>query len=194
MVEINRPIFVKNLIAGFLVGASYCLFANVAKADPVDFNSDRASQFDFGPLKFESFNDATNPAGSSGNSRSGSDGGGSAPGSSGATGVTSSPPSRPYTAARSNRTGNQSVARTATQTCPLDRVFGGGKALPPTRLDSFVKNSGAMADLIYGDEGATNIPPYFGFDESHRLERGVHSGGLTTGHKSGLPDAWGWPQ
>jgi hypothetical protein len=79
------------------------------------------------------------------------------------------------------------------QTATLDKVFG-GRALPPTRLDSFVKSAAGNAELIYGDEGTTDIPPFFTFDESHRIERGVYSKDLTTGHKGDLPDAWGWPQ
>jgi len=104
---------------------------------------------------------------------------------------TASPPMRSF---NSMPTGKQIAAHLQTRTVPLDRVFGGGRALPPTRLDSFVKSAGGSADLIYGDEGTTDIPPFFVFDESHRIERGIHSSGLTTDHKSGLPDAWGWPQ
>lgn len=81
-----------------------------------------------------------------------------------------------------------------TRVATLDRIFGHGLPLPPTRLDSFVRNSAAQADLIYGDEGTTSIPPYFGFDESHRIETGMHSPGLTTGHRGSLPSAWGYPQ
>lgn len=65
--------------------------------------------------------------------------------------------------------------------------------LPKTTLDSFVSNAGAQAELIYGDEGTDSIPPYFGFDETHRIETGIYSPGLTTGHRSALPEAWGWP-
>jgi hypothetical protein len=66
--------------------------------------------------------------------------------------------------------------------------------LPPTMLDSFVYNAGGMAELIYGDEGTTDIPPYFVFDQSHRINTGisgVDAQGLTTGHGSVLPNAWG---
>ena len=70
------------------------------------------------------------------------------------------------------------------------------RSLPETRLDSFVKESG-YNDLIYGDEGTDTIPPYFTFTEAHRIERGIeasgNAGGLTTGHPSDAPDAWGWP-
>lgn len=66
--------------------------------------------------------------------------------------------------------------------------------LPPTRLSSFVRDSG-MNDAIYGDEGACGLPPYFGFHDGHRIERGLSgSGGLTTGHRSDAPSAWGYPQ
>ena len=66
--------------------------------------------------------------------------------------------------------------------------------LPPTMMDSFVYNAGGMAELIYGDEGTTDIPPYFVFDQSHRINTGisgVDAAGLTTGHGSVLPNAWG---
>ncbi len=77
---------------------------------------------------------------------------------------------------------------------PLDKVFGNGKRLPKTTLDSFVRNAGGSADQIYGDEGAGGLPPFFGFSSGHRIERGINSGQLTTGHRSNLPEAWGWPQ
>ncbi len=76
---------------------------------------------------------------------------------------------------------------------PLDRVFGGYKPLPPTVLDSFVNAAGGFADQIYGDEGTTGLPPFYGFDETHRIERGIVTPGLTTGHRSLLPEAWGYP-
>lgn len=81
-----------------------------------------------------------------------------------------------------------------TQAVPLDKVFGGGRRLPPTRLDSFVRSAGGSADQIYGDEGADGLPPFFGFSEGHYIGTGIHSGQLTTGHRSGLPSAWGYPQ
>jgi hypothetical protein len=65
--------------------------------------------------------------------------------------------------------------------------------LPPTSLDSFVANSG-YNDAIYGDEGTDGLPPYYGFDASHRINAGItgqSAAGLTTGHSSYLPDAWG---
>jgi hypothetical protein len=66
--------------------------------------------------------------------------------------------------------------------------------LPATNMDSFVYQAGGSADLIYGDEGVDDIPPYFEFDKSHRIAAGItgqRSAGLTTGHGSYLPDAWG---
>jgi hypothetical protein len=78
---------------------------------------------------------------------------------------------------------------------PLDKVYGGaGRSLPKTTLDSFVMQAGGSADQIYGDEGSEGPPPFFGFDESHYIGTGIQSGGLTTGHHSGLPSAWGYPQ
>ncbi len=98
------------------------------------------------------------------------------------------------TQSSAKKTANQhvrSLPRTASVT--LDRVFGGGRPLPATVLDSFVYAAAGSADQIYGDEGATDLPPFFGFDQSHRIERGITSVGLTTGHPSLLPEAWGWP-
>ncbi len=67
--------------------------------------------------------------------------------------------------------------------------------LPPTQLTSLVRDSG-MNDAIYGDEGTNGLPPYNGFDESHRIEAGMMGtgAGLTTGHRSDAPEAWGYPQ
>jgi hypothetical protein len=66
--------------------------------------------------------------------------------------------------------------------------------LPQTSLDSFVYEAGGMAELIYGDEGVDTIPPYFEFDQTHRINVGItgaRAQGLTTGHSSMLPNAWG---
>jgi hypothetical protein len=57
-----------------------------------------------------------------------------------------------------------------------------------------------MAEMIYGDEGVWDIPPFFGMNESHTIGIGIASpqvdpGGLSTGHGVGLgigPDA-GFP-
>jgi hypothetical protein len=102
----------------------------------------------------------------------------------------------------SQRTGQQLASRNGmgtlqlplTQMTQLDKVYGRGRGLPPTRLDSFVMNAAGSADMIYGDEGSEGIPPFFGFDDSHYIGTGIQSGGLTTGHRSGLPSAWGYPQ
>src|SRR5574337_2048480 len=45
--------------------------------------------------------------------------------------------------------------------------------LPPTSMDSFVYEAGGNAELIYGDEGVTNIPPYFEFTYEHRINNGI---------------------
>ena len=77
----------------------------------------------------------------------------------------------------------------------LDKIYGRTmpQALPPTTLDSFVAQSGNN-DAIYGDEGEDGPPPYESFTAEHRIERGITSGGLTTGHRSGLPSSWDYPQ
>ncbi|CAN5465716.1 hypothetical protein BH11CYA1_BH11CYA1_01150 [soil metagenome] len=67
--------------------------------------------------------------------------------------------------------------------------------LPPTELDSFVHQAGSRGEAIYGDEGIRTPPPYFGFDQSHRIDSGImgqRDAGITTGHGSILPSAWGW--
>jgi hypothetical protein len=66
--------------------------------------------------------------------------------------------------------------------------------LPPVRLDSFVREAKGHAEHIYGDEGANGIPPYFGFSHPHRINTGINDdrdAGLTTGHGSYMPEAWG---
>ncbi len=86
--------------------------------------------------------------------------------------------------------------------------------LPPTTLDSFVFSSGANMEQIYGDEGTgvfsqsglaptpglvTNSPlaptPIEGFAAQNRIGWGIASStsnlGLTTGHNSYMPSAWG---
>jgi len=65
--------------------------------------------------------------------------------------------------------------------------------LPPTMFDSFVAEAGSQAELIYGDEGEKR-PPFMGFTYQHRIDAGIsgrRDQGLTTGHGSYLPDAWG---
>ncbi len=69
--------------------------------------------------------------------------------------------------------------------------------LPPTTLDSFVSEANAIgqAEAIYGDEGSIYIPPDSNFDATHRIARGFDKTtehGLTTGHGSFLPSAWGY--
>jgi hypothetical protein len=63
--------------------------------------------------------------------------------------------------------------------------------LQKTRLSSFVKDAGGSADQIYGDEGDWGPPPFFSFTADHRIAAGGLPGGLSTGHGSFLPDAWG---
>jgi hypothetical protein len=91
-----------------------------------------------------------------------------------------------------NPTSQQTTGAPMTTTMGLAPAIGGG-GLPPTSLDSFVVEAGGMAELIYGDEGTDDIPPYFGFDQSHRINSGIigNNDGLTTGHGSMLPNAVG---
>lgn len=66
--------------------------------------------------------------------------------------------------------------------------------LPPTSMDSFVREAKENADAIYGDEGTTSRPPFFGFEKCSRINAGImddRDRGLTTGHGSYLPDATG---
>ncbi len=70
--------------------------------------------------------------------------------------------------------------------------------LPATCTDSFVGNAikAGRAEAIYGDEGIGDSPPpfYGGFTAEHRINAGItgqQDAGLTTGHGSRLPDAWG---
>jgi hypothetical protein len=69
----------------------------------------------------------------------------------------------------------------------------GRNGLPQTSLDSFVLNAGGAAEQIYGDEGTDGPPPYDEFTAGHRIQAGIqgNAAGLTTGHGSYLPCAWG---
>ncbi len=93
-------------------------------------------------------------------------------------------------------TGNQKIVLQPTATARLTPSFGpvGLNGLPPCTMDSFVRCAGASADLIYGDEGTDGPPPYSEFTQIHRIESGIYGDrkkGLTTGHRSNLPSAWG---
>lgn len=68
----------------------------------------------------------------------------------------------------------------------------GKKSLPPTRLESFVENSGRNPS-IYGDEGVY-LPPIFTFQQSNRIESGMNMPDLTTKHRMNGPSAWDFPQ
>ncbi len=66
--------------------------------------------------------------------------------------------------------------------------------LPPTRLDSFVREAGGAAARIYGDEGTYMWPPMNGFSEADTINAGIvgsNNQTLTTGHGSKLPTASG---
>jgi len=69
---------------------------------------------------------------------------------------------------------------------------GGRNGLPNTRLDSFVLNAGGLSEAIYGDEGSSGPPPYFGFGQQHRIQSGIYSQGLSTGHSGIMPCAGGF--
>lgn len=93
-------------------------------------------------------------------------------------------------------TNKQSAASLPTGLGVVSPIYGtvGYNRLPPTIVDSFVRSAGASADLIYGDEGTDGPPPYSQFTQIHRIESGIYgdtSKGLTTGHRSKLPSAWG---
>jgi hypothetical protein len=70
------------------------------------------------------------------------------------------------------------------------RVPQGYAGLPPVSMDSFVQQAGGYRERIYGDEGA-----YIkGFQRENRIDAGIYydrNAGLTTGHQSMLPSAWG---
>lgn len=90
----------------------------------------------------------------------------------------------------------QSTINMGVRMIPARRANQGGmrNGLPPTNMDSFVYESGAKAWHIYGDEGVYSIPPFMEFSKEHRIEAGINGRrrrGLTTGHGSHLPDAWG---
>jgi hypothetical protein len=66
--------------------------------------------------------------------------------------------------------------------------------LPKVQTDSFVREAGAHAEHIYGDEGISGPPPYMGFNTAHRINTGImdiRDAGLTTGHGSYMPKAVG---
>lgn len=67
--------------------------------------------------------------------------------------------------------------------------------LPPTSLDSFVKNAGGQAEAIYGDEGTNSWPRISGFGRGNTINAGIvgqRSKTLTTGHGGDrLPTASG---
>jgi hypothetical protein len=68
------------------------------------------------------------------------------------------------------------------------------RGLPPTTLDSFVWQAGGRAEEIYGDEGVDGLPPIDGFNPQNRINYGIfgsRDAGLTTGHGSIMPAAWG---
>ena len=103
---------------------------------------------------------------------------------------------RNLTRVSSAYTSSQRVALPRTGFGNFTPVLGprGRNNLPPTRLDSFVKQAGGFAERIYGDEGINGIPEYHEFTAEHRIERGIvgdRAAGLTTGHGSELPPAWG---
>lgn len=96
--------------------------------------------------------------------------------------------------ANSRQTSTQRIARLPMAGFGKTAPAIGGRALPPTRMDSFITNAGGRADQIYGDEGALELPPYGEFTKDHRINEGIvgqRDSGITTNHGSFLPDAWG---
>ncbi len=68
------------------------------------------------------------------------------------------------------------------------------RGLPYATLDSFVHQAGGRREEIYGDEGVNGLPPIDGFNPQNRINSGIfgyRNAGLTTGHGSILPAAWG---
>lgn len=66
--------------------------------------------------------------------------------------------------------------------------------LPPTTMDSFVRQAAGNAENIYGDEGHEGPPPFMYFEYENRINSGIfdiRDKGLTTGHGSYMPSAWG---
>ena len=93
-------------------------------------------------------------------------------------------------------TGNQRLGLPLSGLGGTAGIYGprGRNGLPVCSMDSFVMNAQGHADHIYGDEGADSLPPYQEFTKVHRINTGINGArdaGLTTGHGSYLPDAWG---
>lgn len=91
----------------------------------------------------------------------------------------------------------RSLSRASVTPMAYSAAVGSRNGLPATVMDSFVGNAiqNGRADAIYGDEGTGAAPPpFFGFTAQHRINAGIvgqQDAGLTTGHGSRLPDAWG---
>jgi len=82
----------------------------------------------------------------------------------------------------------------ATAAPALAQTFPIRNGLPPTSMDSFVHEAAGSAENIYGDEGYMGPPPFDSFTVEHRINTGitgVRDQGITTGHGSNMPDAWG---
>jgi hypothetical protein len=82
----------------------------------------------------------------------------------------------------------------ATAAPALAQTFPVRNGLPPTSMDSFVHEAAGSACNIYGDEGFEGPPPFDSFTVEHRINTGitgVRDEGITTGHGSYMPDAWG---
>jgi hypothetical protein len=93
---------------------------------------------------------------------------------------------------------NSRLPRATTAHYGYTATAGTRNGLPATCTDSFVSNAmkAGRAEAIYGDEGVGDAPPpfYGGFTAEHRINAGItgqQDAGLTTGHGSRLPDAWG---
>lgn len=71
------------------------------------------------------------------------------------------------------------------------KQFNGKQTLPPTRLNSFVRQGG---DAVFGGDG-DYLPRFNTFTPDHRIERAMEQNpNLTTNHKIGSPSAWDFPE
>jgi hypothetical protein len=88
------------------------------------------------------------------------------------------------------------IVTTPTKFAQLDKVYGRTlpQQLPQARFNSFVRQAGGNAERIFGDDGGSGVPPMSGYTDMSRINAGINSPGLTTGHHDdSLPPAGGFP-